>query len=526
MQEGIIATESTLAAQTPPRSGDQQMSESFEPTQNLLKRADRRIHTRHRIRALAYVELGENNGGIVLNIGEGGFAVRAAEPINEDGLSRLRFQMQHTKQPLQMNGKIAWTSDSRKEAGVRFIDLRDEALLEIRTWICQEVSPENLSKHPPTARQPFRETGRNKSTLNVFSAGEVADAETQDNGGGVVARHSAVPHSQSELSDPVAPVERQGYGATLFAKEAVTAPSARSPVAALPAIRKPEQESPVRDPEKAPENWMDFRIQMGKGWVLAGLVTFLVAISFAGGMAVRKGGLIELWRNADTTLSTSAQTQSPVPIASSAKLPSKPLQIEIVDSSNQRWVIPASVGAIHSGGNGAGNANSGISHDSSENIAALSPGSSLAPKQRDAGDASAGTDQKGTRPLLLSLPEQSVSASGSVAISSQRLLAVPAESSQGTPQPGKNLQVGKLVNLVDPVYPPDAQQRHIEGTVKLHAIIGADGSIKDLQPLRGPAALLPAALTAVREWRYNPTLLNGQPIETQEDISLVFRLPN
>jgi TonB family protein len=501
------------------------MSESFEPTQNLLERADRRIHTRHRIRALAYVELGENNGGIVLNIGEGGFAVRAAEPINEDGLSRLRFQMQHTKQPLQMNGKIAWTSDSKKEAGVRFIDLRDEALLEIRTWIFQEISPENLSKHPPTARQPFRETGRNKSTLNVFSAGEVADAEAQDNGGGV-ARHSAVPHSQSELSDPVAPVERQRYGATLFAKEAVTPSSARLPVAALPAIRKPEQESPVRDPEKAPENWMDFRIQMGKGWVLAGLVTFLVAISFAGGMAVRKGGLIELWRNADTTLSTSAQTQSPVPIASSAKLPSKPLQIEIVDSSNQRWVIPASVGAIHSGGNGAGNANSGISHDSSENIAALSSGSSLTPKQQDAGDASAGTDQKGTRPLLLSLPEQSVSASGSVAISSQRSLAVPAESSQGTPQPGKNLQVGQLVNLVDPVYPPDAQQRHIEGTVKIHATIGADGSIKDLQPLSGPAALLPAALTAVREWRYKPTLLNGQPIETQEDISLVFRLPN
>ena len=119
-----------------------------------------------------------------------------------------------------------------------------------------------------------------------------------------------------------------------------------------------------------------------------------------------------------------------------------------------------------------------------------------------------------------------MSASGSVAISSQRSLAVPAESSQGTLQPGKNLQVGQLVNLVDPVYPPDAEQKHIEGTVKLHATIGADGSIKDLLPLSGPAALLPAALSAVRQWRYNPTLLNGQPVETQEDISLIFRLPN
>jgi TonB family protein len=126
----------------------------------------------------------------------------------------------------------------------------------------------------------------------------------------------------------------------------------------------------------------------------------------------------------------------------------------------------------------------------------------------------------------LSLPERSVSASGSVAISSQRSFAVPAESSQAASQPEKNLQVGQLVNLVDPVYPPDAEQKHIEGTVRLHATIGMDGSIKDLQPLSGPPSLLPAALTAVREWRYNPTLLNGQPIETQEDISLVFRLPN
>ena len=102
---------------------------------------------------------------------------------------------------------------------------------------------------------------------------------------------------------------------------------------------------------------------------------------------------------------------------------------------------------------------------------------------------------------------------------------MPTDSSAGASQPGKNLHVGQLVNLVEPLYPPDAEKNHIEGTVKLHATIGADGSIKDLQPLSGPPALFPAALTAVRQWRYNPTMLNGQPIETQEDISLVFRLP-
>jgi hypothetical protein len=69
-----------------------------------------------------------------------------------------------------------------------------------------------------------------------------------------------------------------------------------------------------------------------------------------------------------------------------------------------------------------------------------------------------------------------------VAISSQRSFPVPAGYSQGTSQLGKNLQVGQLVNLVDPVYPPDAEQKHIEGTVKLHATIGVDGRSRTLSP--------------------------------------------
>lgn len=504
------------------------MPEFHDITQNLRKHADRRAHSRHRIRALAYVELGENNGGIVLNISEGGFSVRAAEAIREDSLSRLRFQMQNATQPLEMSGKIAWTSVSRKEAGVRFADPREEALLEIRTWILKEVSPGTLPKKPPIVPRVIGKVpGENESVIDEFSGEEVAEAEIQGNGDGLVAGSSAIPDSKIQVSDsraPKTPVERQRHGATLLPKEAVTATSVRSPVVALPAIKKPVQVQPPPREEKAQESWMDFRIQMGRGWVLAALVTFLVAIAFAGGMAVRRGGLIGLWRNWEMTPSISVPSQgtaSAAPPAPSAQTPPKPLQIEIVDSSNQRWVIPASAGSIRSGANGAG-----TPHDSSENTAAPSSAASQTPEHQSAEKASAVPGQKGTAPLLLSLPERSVSASGSVAISSQRSFAVPAESSQAASPTGKNLEVGQLVNLVDPVYPPDAEQKHVEGTVKLHATIGVDGSIKDLQPLSGPPSLLPAALTAVREWRYNPTLLNGQPIETQEDISLVFRLPN
>jgi TonB family protein len=86
--------------------------------------------------------------------------------------------------------------------------------------------------------------------------------------------------------------------------------------------------------------------------------------------------------------------------------------------------------------------------------------------------------------------------------------------------------VGQLLNLVEPVYPAEAVQQKIEGTVKLHAVIGTDGAIESLAQVSGPQVLVNASMSAVRNWKYSPTRMNGQPIETQEDISFVFRLPN
>ncbi len=125
------------------------MPEFPELMQNLPEHADRRTHSRHRIRALAYVELGENNGGIVLNISEGGFGVRAAEAIQEESLPRLRFQMQYATQPLEMSGKIAWTSASRKEAALA---LRHYACpADVVIEVADELCPHNAGRWRLTA---------------------------------------------------------------------------------------------------------------------------------------------------------------------------------------------------------------------------------------------------------------------------------------------------------------------------------------------------------------------------------------
>jgi periplasmic protein TonB len=89
---------------------------------------------------------------------------------------------------------------------------------------------------------------------------------------------------------------------------------------------------------------------------------------------------------------------------------------------------------------------------------------------------------------------------------------------------GGNVQAAALVNKVEPQYPPIAKTAHVSGTVVLHAIIAKDGSVEKLQFVSGPALLMASAMSAVKEWRYRPTMLNGQPVEVDTTVQVVFSL--
>jgi periplasmic protein TonB len=89
---------------------------------------------------------------------------------------------------------------------------------------------------------------------------------------------------------------------------------------------------------------------------------------------------------------------------------------------------------------------------------------------------------------------------------------------------GGAVQAAKLVNRVQPMYPPLARQTRISGTVKLHAIIGKDGTVQQLNVESGHPLLVQAALDAVRQWRYQPTLLNGEPVDVDTEIDVIFSL--
>jgi periplasmic protein TonB len=83
---------------------------------------------------------------------------------------------------------------------------------------------------------------------------------------------------------------------------------------------------------------------------------------------------------------------------------------------------------------------------------------------------------------------------------------------------------GLLLRKVEPSYPAIARAARIQGDVVLKAIIDKDGNIQDLQLVSGHPMLVPAAIQAVKQWRYKPYLLNGQPVEVETTITVIFTL--
>ena len=103
-------------------------------------------------------------------------------------------------------------------------------------------------------------------------------------------------------------------------------------------------------------------------------------------------------------------------------------------------------------------------------------------------------------------------------------MPAPPKPAQSRIKVGGNVTAARIVNRTTPIYPPLARQTRISGTVRLHAIIAKDGTVQQLEVLSGHPLLVQAALDAVRQWRYQPTLLNGEPVEVDTTVDVIFSL--
>jgi TonB family protein len=108
-----------------------------------------------------------------------------------------------------------------------------------------------------------------------------------------------------------------------------------------------------------------------------------------------------------------------------------------------------------------------------------------------------------------------------------QLQAAPGVSQAGAPNPlrvAPGVMEGALISKVDPIYPEIAKAAHVQGVVVLHAVISKTGDVENLSVISGAPMLTASAIEAVKQWKYDPYLLNGQPTDVETTINVSFTL--
>lgn len=204
-----------------------QISTQFDSN---TRSSDRRAHLRQPVRSLAYVELGDGNGGIVLNISEVGMAVQAVMSLGGNEIPVMRLQLAHSKKQIEAKGQVAWTDQFRKLAGIEFVDLSEEARAQIRDWILVESPVLESSGAPESSVAKSANATVSKSAEAAKPASEPSASSEQ-----LQMNETSREPAPSKISPSAAPPTRARIP---------VAPAAEVPPAFVPAPFAPDPEFP------------------------------------------------------------------------------------------------------------------------------------------------------------------------------------------------------------------------------------------------------------------------------------------
>ncbi|MBI3473945.1 MAG: energy transducer TonB [Candidatus Solibacter usitatus] len=125
--------------------------------------------------------------------------------------------------------------------------------------------------------------------------------------------------------------------------------------------------------------------------------------------------------------------------------------------------------------------------------------------------------------VIFKLEDSAPAAGGQPVFAPPPAATMPSETSAPVTVSSQLLD-GRLIRKVAPVYPPAAVQKRVSGTVRLRVVISKEGAVRDLSVESGHPLLIDAATDAVRKWVYQPWILDGQPIEINGTIDVIFKL--
>ena len=533
---------------------------------------ERRRHQRQKLSAVVYLDIGESNGGIVIDLSEEGAGVHAVGPLISQGDVILRIQLPDSQTRIETGAQIAWAGKSNRQVGLRFVAMPSEGRARIREWMrsqtpSSEVLPsvseiaEPLGGREYVASRPRDDKWR--SLLAEFESveREIASRLGEDNGAdalrdnepvresitgfrtpartpshssglGITPSNDVDPFSEAARDDAqqIAPNEQPppfpGKSALAKPKErntdnadlihwpvpvssavpkAINAPSPSTPVPGAPidgsgadsggtvAAAGEVRAELVRPPSRGGLVWK---------WAgLASLFILLPVISFAIGKWAGFSGTRSPITQASKVPNVAEQTvahrgfPNAVPNSKNGSAFASAHKVRIEKAESKSNLVPQS------------------------RAPAPQPQIPAAPSLSE-GSASVPADQ----PVRVSQPEPSRSVPA-LADKPAPVVPAPITVAGRILGPSDRFNPAHLTYRFDPDYPPLAEQQRIEGIVELHLVIDADGNVRSVTLLSGSPLLAPAAMAAAQNWRYLPALLNGEPVETEQDAKIEFHLP-
>lgn len=599
---------------------------------------ERRSQIRRRVLSLEYLDLGDSNGGIIINLSEGGMYVQAVASLSADLLSSLSFRLPDSGYQVETNGRIAWVGESRKDAGIQFVDLPEEARLKIRGWVAAE-SParEDAGKSsvnpPPIARKHERIVempGSTPSAASGSTANTAVDRFPQkqtDLAGKSLNLDTSLPVARKPADIPpaAAQLRTSPEDGKTFRPDSLASESSVPPIAASTASAATD--SLASPPVVERRRWVGMAaaiivvviISFAAGWIAAGskgrkqfmdlfasrpasssepadaaanntanaaagahgeatpnTVTAEPAVQRPSSTITENRGVtatenpkkqleaVAALPSASSTSNVSAtRANSPSlapsdaarelhntsqPPLSAAATPSTGSATENKSRQPQSAQQPAATVSSAASSNAASIAAKNTQPMTTNvpasvpanGVASRTPNATQPPVPPPGAASSTASSTPNANPPATQPPAHADSTSsstakpvepaeivkGTVSVSASPFpsLHVPPELKSQISRQGASLQIGPLVSRVEPVYPEDAQHQRIEGVVKLHIIIGRDGNVQDVDQMSGPPLLVAAAANAIRQWRYRPTSLGGEPVEAGESITVTFRL--
>lgn len=440
------------------------MAKRAKPPRISSPPGERRRHPRKKMGEVSYVDLLDaENGGLVLDISAAGMMLQSALRVREEEISRVRFRLPASDQWIEARAQLVWVGKSGKEAGARFLDLSDGARSKIEEWVANG----DVQRYPPA--------GSEEGTYSCRA--------TQEFAGPVASRPTMPPRN--------------------------FAPGNRLATTKFPW-------------------WGLGRVAMWLALILAVVLGFRYSPQWTRAARSAHTTLIGRLNQARNRLEGMART-----------VQSLRVNIETHQASQAATELRglSSSGNSASSSNAPKNAESALRNTVTQSLSAKTdaqaqmlgrPHSTIHPTRSTVrlGEPRAshnailvGAPAVGAPPARVILERGPVSATSRIAVMAGRSILVP-----GSYHRTEELRLGKLVSHAQPLYPARALAGEIEGTVRLRAFVGRSGEVQSVRVLSGPKSLALAATRAIREWRYDLTLLDGRAIESQTDVSVFFRL--